>query len=212
MQIDTARLRADNLHLGDITRFVSLIGTVASGATVTILETTTERELLDQLAALLQDGRRFDVVVAIGHSNETGIRIASDRFATWDAFAVYLKPFEPRRLMLVACQAGRWPAATVLFRKLPKLRRIFASPVNASKDLATLMLAMVPYLLEVKAPRDYAVRVGQAVLVVLTGRQVRHWMRTRDKDNPDGLVLDKAAQLVDPYLRRVPGVIASIFK
>jgi hypothetical protein len=49
-------------------------------------------------------------------------------------------------------------------------------------------------------------------LVVLTGRQVRHWMRTRDKDNPDGLVLDKAAQLVDPYLRRVPGVIASIFK
>jgi hypothetical protein len=212
LQLDTAQLRADGLHLGDVTRLVSLIGTVASGATVTIRETTSERELLDQLAALLQDGRRFDVVVVIAHSNETGIRIASDRFATWDAFAVYLKPFEPRRLMLVACQAGRWPAAKVLFRKLPKLRRIFASPVNASKDLATLMLAMVPYLLEVKAPRNYAVRIGQAASIVLTGRQVRHWMRTRDKDNPEGLVLDEAAQIVDPYLRRVPGILASILK
>ncbi|WP_437737348.1 hypothetical protein [Sorangium sp. So ce1335] len=198
--------------MGDVTRLVSVIGTVASDATVTIRETTSERELLDQLAALLQDDRRFDVVVAIGHSNETGIRIASDRFAPWDAFASYLKPFEPRRLMLVACQAGRWPAATVLFRKLPKLRRIFASPVNASKDLATLMLAMVPYLLEVKAPRDHAVRIGQAVSVVLTGRQVRQWMRTRDKDNPEGLLLDEAAQFVDPYLRHVPGILVSVFK
>lgn len=212
LQLDTDRLRADGLHLGDLTLVVAAIGAIASGATVEVRETTTERDLLDQLAAFAQQQRRFDVIVAIGHSNETGIRIAPERFTTWDVFASYIKPFQPKRLMLVACQGGRWPAATILFRKLPKLRRIFASPVNASKDLATLMLAMVPYLLEVKAPKDRVVRAGQLVSIALTGRQVRHWMRSRDKDNPAGLLLDDAAQFADPYLRRAHGVLASMFR
>ncbi|HMY20806.1 MAG TPA: hypothetical protein PKA58_30990 [Polyangium sp.] len=114
--------------------------------------------------------------------------------------------------MMIACKAGQWPAATVLFRKLPKLRRIFASPVNASKDLANFMIAMTPYLLEVKAPPDSIVRFGQGALIALTGRQVRQWMRDRDKDDPAGQLLDLAAQWFDPILRNVPLGIQAIFK
>lgn len=211
MQFDSERLREDGLHLGDVTRLVSLIGTAVSGATITIKETTSERDLLDQLRSLALEARKFDVIVAIGHSNATGIQVASDRFAPWDAFAAFVKPFEPKRLVLVACEGGKWLAATVLFGKLPKLRRIFASPVNASKDLATVMLGMVPYVLEVKAPRDNAVRVGQAVSIAVTGGQIRQWKRN-DKDNPNGLVLDGIAQVVDPYLREARKKIVSILR
>jgi len=152
----------------------------------------------------------FDVVVVIGHSNEQGIKISSEMFATWEAFAAYLKPFKPRRLMMVACKAGRWPAANVLFKKLPRLRRIFASPVLTGRDQGALMVAMLPLLLAVKAPSDDAVLGLQALVMGSTGGQVRQWMRNRDKDNPDGLVLDGLSQLLEPVTRDVPNILAAI--
>lgn len=150
---------------------------LASGATVVTKETTPLQHLLGELGELARERSRFDVVVVVGHSNHTGIRLASDEFAEWDEFAGHMKLFEPRRLMLVACQASRWPAAAVLFKRLSKRRRIFASPVNTSKDLATLMIAIVPYLVEVKAPNSDLILKAQAWAIALTGRQVRHWMR-----------------------------------
>lgn len=199
LQLDSDKLSADGLLLSDLASFVGVVTMLASGAVVVTRETTALRHLLDVLGELAREGRRFDVIVAVGHSNHTGIKLASDRFAEWGEFAGYIKPFEPRRLMLVACEAGRWPAASVLFKKLPKLRRIFASPVNASKDLATLMIAVVPYLVEVKRPSSDLVLKAQAWAMAITGRQVRHWMR-KDKDDPAGLLLDFASQKAHPIL------------
>lgn len=204
LQLDSDKLRTDGLLFSDLASFVGVVTMLASGAVVVTRETTTLRHLLDVLGELAREGHRFDVVVAVGHSNETGIRIARDKFAEWDEFAGYIKPFEPRRLMLVACQAGRWPAASILFNKLPKLRRIFASPVNASKDLATLMIAVVPYLVEVKAPPGSLVFKAQGWFMALTGRQVRHWMR-KDKDDPAGLLLDFSSQKAHPIIQELHG-------
>jgi hypothetical protein len=212
LQFDTERLRDDGLCLIDKARFVALLGAFNSGADVEVCATTDLRDLLDQLAALVKQERRFDVVVCIGHSNETGIKVASDKFVDWEAFAGYLKPFEPRRLLLIACRAGRWPAANVLFRKLPKLRRIFASPMNTSKNLGDLLLWAVPYLLEARSPRAKLVQYGQIAAAALTGGQIRQWIRTRDMDNPDGMLLDLGAQIAEPYLRQVSKTIRSIFR
>lgn len=211
LQLDSEKLRADGLLMSDLAAFVGVVTMLASGATVVIKETTTLRHLLDELGELAREGHRFDVIVAVGHSNHTGIRLASDKFAEWGEFAGYIKPFEPRRLMLVACQAGRWPAASILFKKLPMLRRIFASPVNASKDLATLMIGVVPYLVEVKAPPGSVVFKAQGWFMALTGGQVRHWMR-KDKDDPAGLLLDFASQKAHPVIQELHGALRKLWQ
>lgn len=212
LQFDTEQLRTDGLCLIDKARIAASLSALSSGADVQVCETTDARDLLDQLAGLAQQKRRFDMVVCIGHSNATGIKAASDSFVEWEAFAGYLKPFEPRRLLLIACRAGTWPASNVLFRRLPTLRRIFASPVNASKDLGHFMLWVVPYLLKVKSPRDEVVLSGQIAAALLTGGQIRQWMRTRDKDNTDGILLDLSAHVADPYIRQVSKAVRAIFK
>lgn len=209
LQLDSNKLHADGLSLLDHAELTAAIGELTSDATGEILATTDTQDLLARLAGLAAQKRHFDVVVCIGHSNATGIQVASDLFASWEAFTGYLKPFKPRRLMLIACSAGRSPAANVLFRKLPTLRRIYASPVNASKQLANLMLWCVPYLLKVKAPSESSVRYGQLAAMCLAGGQIREWCRTKDKDNPEGVLLDLAAQAVDPLVRKLGAAMRS---
>jgi hypothetical protein len=203
LQFDSEKLRRDGLCLQDQAELTAQFGQLTSNADVALRATKDEADLLAQLAELAEQKRSFDVVVCIGHSNENGIKLASNRFADWEVFAGYLKPFKPRRLMLIACSAGRWPAANVLFRKLSTLRRIYASPVNASKHLASLMLWCVPYLLKVKAPPKSSVTYAQLTAMLLAGGQIREWHRTRDKDNPEGILLDLMAQLADPLLRKL---------
>jgi len=180
---------------------------------VDFVPTTSLRDLLGRLAHLAEDRAEFDVIVVIGHSNHECIRVArgTDGAVPWDAFSGYLKPFAPRRLMLVACKAGRWPPAVILFRKLLKLRRILASPVNVSASLGKLLVAMIPVLVEPVRPRDGVVTTIQAATVAVTGGQVRHWMR-KDAKSPDGVLLDFVATLADPILRELPNTIRSILR
>lgn len=212
LHLDVEKLRADSLHLGSEAAIAAGFSGVGLAADVAVVEGRDAPDLQRNLAALAERKRVFDVVVAIGHANAEGIVVAARTFVPWATFAAYLKPFEPRRLVLVACQAGRWPAANVLFTKLPKLRRIFASPVDASKDLANFMLLVVPYVVGVKAPTGTAVACAQAVAVALTGRQVREWRRDTDKGDSAGLLLDLAAQFADPIARQVPQILRGLFK
>lgn len=70
----------------------------------------------------------------IGHSNERGIVLASGRpLDNWIAFAQYLKPFAPRKLVVVACCAGSALPSRILFSELPTLRRIYSTPVLANR-------------------------------------------------------------------------------
>ncbi len=208
LQLDSDKLRADGLSFTELTRFVQVVTAFGSGAVVEVRETTTPQHLREELASL--EGH-FDVIVAIGHSNESGIRIASGEFVDWAKFATLIKRFKPKRLVLIACQAGRWPAASLLFTNLANLRRIFASPVNASRDLGALMIALVPYLVDVKAPGKELVFKTQVLLAAATGRQIRQWMR-KDKDNPEGLLLDLAAEAAHPVIQDVRAAIARLLR
>jgi len=169
LHLDSAKLRRDGLHLGGPAALTSIWAGLGMGAQAETVDATDLESLRRHLQHLAEQKREFDVVVAVGHSNQEGIRIAAEEFVNWDAFAAYLQPFSPRRLLLVACKAGGWPAASSFFQKLPLLRRIYASPVNASKHLGELMIALVPLVLAVQAPTKRQVTAAQVAIVGLTG-------------------------------------------
>ena len=114
-----------------------------------------------------------------------------------------------RKTQLVACKAGLSTAGDALFRRLPKLRRIYASPVNASKLLGELMIALAPLVLELKVPTQRQVSFAQTALLALTGCQLREWKRG-DRDDPEGVLLDLAAAALDPLARQVPHMLKSL--
>jgi hypothetical protein len=212
LHLDADKLRGDGLHFGEVAQFAGMLSATTLGARVEIRDATTRACLLEVLAQLVSDGASFDVVVVVAHSNASGIRIASDRFAGWEEFAAYLKPICPRRLMLVACRAGRWDAGEALFCGNRRLRRIFACPVNASKDFGALMLFAVPYVVAERAPRDKHVLWSQIAAITITGRQLREWRRTTDKGNPDSSVFDLLADIADPVARKVPEAVDAVLK
>lgn len=204
LHLDAEKLQRDGLHLGDQSKIAAMFSAFAFGADVAVEDGTSHTELLRVLGGLVQAQRTFDVVVVIAHSNANGIKLAAepDAFVNWEVFGRYLKPLQPRRLVFVACQVGRWPAANQLFNTLPLLRRIYASPVNASKEFGSLMLWLVPHVVGVRAPRRGLVQLAQPAAIALTGRQLRMWMRS-EKDNPEGLLLDVASLLLDRSARHV---------
>lgn len=212
LHLDAEKLHADGLHLGDVAQYSGVLSAAALGSDVVIKDTTTLDHLHRTLAELAMARKNFDVVVIVAHSNATGAKIASDQFVDWSAFTNYLKPFGPRRLLLVACKAGRWDAGETLFTGISNLRRIFACPVSASKDFGAMMLFAVPYVVAKRRPKDKHVFWSQVAAIAVTGRQLREWRRTTDKGNPDSSVFDLLADIADPYARKVPGALGSILK
>lgn len=212
LHFDAAKLRADHLHLGETAEAMATISKLALGGRTVVEDVTTSSDLTSKLARLADGGMTFDVVVAVGHSNADGIRVASDLFLQWGPFAQLLKRFKPRRLLLVACQAGRADAGEALFGSLPKLRRIYACPVNASKDFGTLMMLAIPYIVSERRPKDRHVAWSQVASIALTGRQLREWRRTTDKGSPDAPMFDLLAIAADPFAREVPRVLRSLLR
>ena len=210
LHLDANQLRKDGLHLGAQASVAALLANEGLKADVSLADSYHLDDLHATLAELVTEKRTYDVVVAIGHSTSRGIRIAADHSVGWDVFGEYIKRLEPRRLVLIACQAGQWPSARDLFPKLKKLRRLYACPVNATKNLAQFMLTLAPVLLEVKAPRAKDVTRTQIVAVALTGGQIREWTRA-DMDRPEGLLLDLAAKALDPIAQAVPAALRKIF-
>lgn len=210
LHLDAPRLRADGLHLGQAA-MVATIPALGMGSNAVIEDASTNADLMATLARHAEAKRTFDVVVAVGHSNANGIRVATDLFMPWEGFARLLRPFQPRRLLLVACQAGRADAGEALFCGLPALRRIYACPVNASRDFGTAMMVAIPYVVASRRPKDKHVTLAQAASVALTGRQLREWRRTTDKGNPNGVLHDLIADVTDPLAREMPRFLGSLF-
>lgn len=198
---DSDKLRSDGLRL-EVPSLVALGLTLLSEARADMIEGTTAATLRERLGARAARGRAHDVVVVVAHGNERGVRLASDGFYDWTSFADLVRPLTPRRLVLVTCDGGRWPAAQALFAKLPSLRRIFASPTKASGNLGGLMLALAPYLLTNKTPAPGEILAAQFAGHFLGGGQIRHWMRTRDADNAAGVLYDLSAQVLEHVFLR----------
>jgi hypothetical protein len=188
------------------------VSALALGSNVAVRDATTLADLNSVLSELAAQRCEFDVIVVVAHSNAQGIRIARDHFATWEGFAQCVKPFKPRRLLIAACKAGRWMPAQALFHANPRLRRIYACPVNASKQFASMLLFAVPYVVANRRPRDADVLWSQIGAIGLTGRQLREWRVTKDKNNPRALVYDLFADFADPIARQMPGALGELVR
>lgn len=211
LELDSGMLnlqRQSLAYIGSRLKTVSDLCTqlgVAQRREFEVVRAMTQRNLLDQLAALNEAGKTFDVVAVIAHSDDNEIQIASDAIVTWPVFSGYLKPFKPRRLLLVACQAGLHFPSQALFRPLRSLRRIYASPVVASRAQGELMLSgLLPYVTSTNRPKKDYVRLAQLVLVLLDGGQMRQWMRD-DMNNENVQTLDAVSVGFDPLLRQLFG-------
>lgn len=167
IECDTDTLHLQGLSfaddLGATTRL--LFGDVA------VLKSTTRSDLLERLAAL--DGQRFETILVIAHSNASGIALAPDLPSSWETFPTWLVRFEPRKLFLVACQAGRHLPCAHVFRGLPALKELYASPINASASLARAMHFLLPILMKGTLKRE-DVEAGTALRMLnfLLTRQV----------------------------------------
>ncbi len=126
-----------------------------------LLQSRTRADLLKEFAALKQSGQSFGNVVVIGHSNRSGLKINADDFITWEAVGGWLELFDPRRLFLLACEAGQWLPCAALFKKLPKLDEIVGSPVPANKEQQYFILASVLHQLDAKQADSELIKMLQ---------------------------------------------------
>jgi hypothetical protein len=82
LHFDADQLRADGLHLGGVATYSAMLCAAALRSDVVVRDVTTVASALKLFAELSEqkDERTFDVIVAVGHSDDTGIQMASDHF------------------------------------------------------------------------------------------------------------------------------------
>jgi hypothetical protein len=199
LQCDSEKLLRDGLSIAAGGASAAQLVQSFSDIHVDVVEGTDERSLAREFAH--RSGAAFDVIVVIGHANEAGLQLASDRFAPWSVVAEWLRPFAPRRLVLLACRAGRALPAQILFDELRQLRRVYASPMAVTKATAQLLLAAVPYLVLNRVPNSTLFRGAQLTVAALTGGHLREWTRVEDHRNPTSPLWDVVADVVDPVVR-----------
>jgi hypothetical protein len=120
-------------------------------------------ELLEKFAGYTQKYRAIKLVVVIAHSNSHVISLAPGMVIGWDAFAQWIKPFSPQRLVFIACKAGQFPPTRTLFDEIPKLTEIYASPVELWIHQMEAMMLLIPYLLMTRKIDPEIITIGQAI-------------------------------------------------
>jgi hypothetical protein len=123
----------------------------------------TKEELLETFADLSQKYRGIKLIVAIAHSNSQVISLAPGMVIGWGAFGEWIKPFNPQKLVFIACKAGQFPPTRTLFDEVEKLTEIYASPVELWKHQVEAMMLLIPYLLMAQKIDPDLITVGQAI-------------------------------------------------
>jgi hypothetical protein len=208
IECDTRKLQAQGItfarELGAIT------AAVVRGARPVLVRSSSQEALLRRLrnATTLRD--TYDVIVLVGHSNIAGIQLFGGPLVSWAALADWLRPFAPRQIVLVACEAGRWLPCRALFAGIPTLVEIFGSPVATSPDEAIAVKLLVPFLaVGGKLEGDAIQRLLQVGNFLLTGGVI--FRQTRDQfertDQSEGLLWTGLEELLRVM---VPGIWAAI--
>lgn len=203
LECDSEKLARQSLAIG--TDVSELINKLAPGLIKTELVRTTSREdLLDRLRRAKEDHDRFDLVLVVGHSNPQGLCLTADQFVPWGVFARWIEIFEPKKVLLAACEAGRWLSAKAIFDGVPKLKEIYASPVVMNKHQATVVVLLVFYFLLVKSPDAEHILMIQAFNLFRSGGLLYRWTRKECKDEGivEGAQWDILSHLKESLFRR----------
>lgn len=123
----------------------------------------TRDDLLEKFADYYKKYRAIKLVVVIAHSNNQVISLAPGMVIEWSAFAEWMKPFSPQKLVFIACKAGQFPSTRNLFDELEKLTEIYASPVELWIHQVEAMKLLIPYLLLARKIDGDLITIGQAI-------------------------------------------------
>ncbi len=126
-------------------------------------------ELQDKFIDYKKSYSSIKLIVVIAHSNREVISVAPDMLLTWEAFARWVLPFNPQKMIFVACEAGQFPSTRTLFDEIPKLKKIYASPLKTSKAHAEVIKLLVPYILLAKKLDNDVIQIGSLLNFFKTG-------------------------------------------
>lgn len=178
LECDADKLVAQSMSIADeIERVNQVIQPFASKVNIAKVKTSTEQNLKLHFAHLAGQNCRFGTIVVIGHSNASGLSLTSDRFVLWMDFPKWVELFEPKQMVLVACQSGQKPSACDLFAGIPTLKELYASPINTTKPQSEIIKVLVPYLLHTRSANSELIRLGQLINFWLTGGIIYRWLR-----------------------------------
>ncbi len=157
--------------------------------------------LLHEFARCSTELRTFTTILVIAHSNQQGLNLTADRQSTtWPTFVNWVRPFAPRSLIFVACQAGRpWPVK-LLFDGLRSLNEIYAPPFITTREQAEIIQLLLPVVALGKGRVDGLDQLIRALGLIATQSVIFRWTR-RDfrreaiKPHTWDFILDVAKQI-----------------
>lgn len=165
LECDSQKLNDQNLALGEeLQRQIELF---FPANLISIVRSYNEANLLKHLGELSQTGQKYGTIIIVGHSNREGLKISADRAFSWQATGNWVAPFNPKQLILLACQAGRWLPCASLFDAIPTLNEITGSPILANKDQKHAVLAATLHILGAKKKDrelDQVIKFGNFLL------------------------------------------------
>jgi hypothetical protein len=182
LECDAKKLMRQNLSVArDIS---NIVRTIPKRLTVEVAPIDSQQELLDKCAEYKQKYRGIKVVVVIAHSNSEVISLAPDlSYTPWSVFGQWLKPFNPQKLVCIACKAGQYPPSRILFDEIPKLTEIFASPVELWIHQVEAMKLLIPYLLMANKTDADLIKLGQWIMFMRNGGIILHIKRRQTEWN-----------------------------
>jgi hypothetical protein len=167
LECDAQKLEKQGLTFaGDLYKIVSAL---PAKITVEVGMITSQANLLEVLVNCKEKYSSIQNIVVIAHSNRNVISVARDLVPTWKAFAQWIKPFKPKQIVFIACEAGQFWATRTLFDEIPQLTKIYASPMKTTKPQFKIIHALVSYLLLTKKQDKDLIWADQVVNFVNTG-------------------------------------------
>ena len=197
VECDADRLAADGLNLGSA--FARLVTSLFPDKKIAVVRTSSEQQLGKDLADVLKAHGRFRSIVVVGHSNETGLALTSDGLRSWEAVGNWLRIFEPEICFLAACKAGKSAAVGNLFKAIPTLKQIYASPAVLYKTQTSALGLLIMLLVQQGKIDDEQSEVARVLNYALHGGQIYRWKRreTGPGEELKGCLLDSVAALLD---------------
>jgi hypothetical protein len=154
----------------------------------------------------------FDIVCVVGHSSMAGIAVTGSTpgdSMLWPKFAAFLAPVQPKRIALVACQAGAWLPSKALFDGVPSLLELYGSPLLTNEQQMVLLKMLVPLLLAGVRVDPEVMRIAQIANFALTRgvlfRQTRaEFQRSDPVEDLARIGLDVLLNVLVPNLPPLP--------
>lgn len=205
VECDIVKLERQDLALGD--QLYAAVKLACPRNLVDLVRADTKANLLKQLGAIAETSQRYRSIVIIGHSNRDGLRLTSDAFVEWDAVANWFSPFDPHRMILIACEAGRWLPCAALFKGISGLKEIYGSPVPAYKNQALFVLGLVLHALKAEKIDKGLIQLMQTGNLLITkGLMFRNTRHEYERGGEVEWALWGAAEpLIDQLMSRLRG-------